>query len=199
MIKKYVHISLLFIIGMGLICLIIKKDNQLYKIEEKILEIITHSQSTTCLELKLLNRSLKNMYYKKQDDHALRTHVSIERFVGLINSNKIIPARNATFHNINDCHNLKYLSRNGHYEYIVKVEKDENGNNLFIKIVTNSINKGTYNFFNQEGRWWQRSLHHFDVIFWLLYGTSYEDQSTVSDRLDFYFNRNNACGGLDEN
>lgn len=195
MLKKYTHITLLFIISMGLFFLILKKNNQLYEFEEKILEIITHSQSTTCLELKLVNSSIKNMYYKKQDNHGLRTHVSIERFVELIDANKIIPARNATFHNINDCHNLKYLSRNGRYEYIVKVEKDENGNNLFINIVTNPINKGTYNYFNQEGRWWQRNLHHIDVIFWLLYGTSYEDKSTVDDRLAFYFNRNNMCGG----
>jgi len=185
-----VLISLITLFG-----LMIKKNDQLYEIEEKIVDIIVNSQSTTSIELKLFNSTIKKAYYDKQEVHHRKTDISIERFVELFNANKIILAKNSSFHNIDDCNNYKYISRDGHDEYIVKVEKDDNGNNLYVTIVTDPINKGTYNIFNQEGSWWQRNLHHIDLILWLLYGTSYEDQSTIDKRLAFYFNRNNFCGG----
>ncbi len=178
-----------------LIFMVVKKSEGIYKIEEKILSLIIHSQHTTGIELKLFQSKIRNIYYNKQSTHEKKTNITIEQFMELVDSNKVKLARNATFHNINDCHNLKYLSHHGRYEYIVKVEKDENGNDLYIKIVKDPINKGTYNYFNQEGNWLQRSMHHVDVILWLLYGTGDSDPSSFDERLTFYFNRKNKCGG----
>ncbi len=192
---KWILKILLFIMFLMAVGFVGNKNKHLYIMEEKMLEIIINAQDTTSIELKLLNQFTKNGYYEKQNEQSTITNISLERFNDLIASNQIILARNANFHNINDCHNIKYLSQNGKYEYIIKVEKDENGNSVFKGFVTEPINKGTYNYFNQEGNFFQRSLHHMDVMLWFLYGTSYEDFSSFSDRLSFYFIRENGCGG----
>ncbi len=181
-----------------LLVLLISNNHLLYKIEALMLEIINNSQPTVSLELNYLSSNIKKYYNDKQKINNLRNNISIEELREMVDSNKLKKARKASFHNINDCGNLKYLSKDGHFEYIVKATRDEDGKYLFIDIVKDPINRGTYNFFNQEGNWWNRLLHHVDVNLWLLYGTGYDDKSTISDRLFFYFTRKGECGDDDE-
>lgn len=189
--------SLLFIIFIIFFFIVLNKFNLLYCFETKIIRVALPEQSRFGIDI--IDKKLENYYYEKQGFHNSETNISIERFIQLVESNELRLARNARLHNINDCYNLKYLSKDGKLEYIVKVEKDANGNIIFKELVTDSVNKGTYNYFNQSGTFWQRSFHQFDVIYWLLYGTSRQDTSTICWRLTVYFSEESTCGGLSTN
>ncbi len=186
--------NLTFLIFFTILFMIMNKFNLLYCFETSLMRIALPEQNR--LGINIIDSTFKNHYYDKQDYHNSITDISIERFIQLVEDNELRLARNARLHNINDCNNFKYLSKDGRFEYIVKIEKDVNGNIIFKEIVTDSINRGTYNFFNQSGNFWQRSFHHFDVIFWLLYGTSNQDASTICWRLNVYFKSESKCGGL---
>lgn len=143
-------------------------------------------------------KSIEWFYFTLQDRHGERTDVNLELFEELVERRQLVRARNASLHNLHDCDNLKYLSLNGKNEYIVKVEYEEDGDVIFVEIITDHVNKGTYNLFNQEGTWLTRKLHKVDVYLWILYGTGRDDPTNIFQRLYYLYNRPNSCDSLEE-
>jgi hypothetical protein len=176
-------------------------DNYKQKIEMLHLDVDMDAFSVTISYKKffVLNlpyvafQTLGSIYDRYQDRNFEMTTIDIEVFKELVNRNQVRQAKNAVFHNINDCNNFKYLSRNGKYEYIVKVEIDEDGSISYVSMVKDPINRGTYNLFNQEGKWFERKGHIIDVYLWLLYGTGKDDQSSFSERFSILRNRPTFC------
>lgn len=129
-----------------------------------------------------------------QYKHTIKTNVSFELFMKMVERGQLKRARHANFHNINDCNNVKYLSLDGRYEYIIKVAYNDAGEMVFVDFVRDGINRGTYNLFNQEGSKVARSLHKIDVYLWVLFGTGIDDPSSIIERLNFFlFRKPQGC------
>lgn len=194
--KKLIPLLICIIIFFGF-NLLLKQHNEWLKqilyVEEKVVKISLNDQNSFGLPLTVIYHYFENIYNNKQEIQDRKANISMEQLLERIDSNELIEARHATFHNIRDCNNIKYLSRSGAYEYIVKIEKDENGEYTFIKIIDDPTNKGTYNFYNQEGNIWQRKFHHVDVVFWIIFGTGHHDNSKIYERLEFYFTKSTFC------
>jgi hypothetical protein len=133
-----------------------------------------------------LYKTTEIVYDYIQLRHMNRTDINIELFKELVERGQIRRARNATFHNIGDCNNLKFLTHDGKDEYITKVSYTENGELTYLSLVYDGVNRGTYNFFNQEGLWITRKLHKIDVYLWVFYGTGSDDPTSLIQRLLFF-------------
>ena len=132
-----------------------------------------------------ISKTVELIYDYNQYQHSKRTDVNIELIAELVERGQIKQARSATFHNIRDCNNVKYISSNGRDEYIVKIDYTESGEVIYLSLVRDGVNRGTYNLFNQEGPLLTRRLHKIDIYLWILYGTGISDTSTLRER--FYF------------
>jgi hypothetical protein len=147
-----------------------------------------------------LFKTTELVYDYIQLKHINRTDITVELFKELVERGQLKRARNAAFHNIGDCNNVKYLTHNGKDEYIAKVNYTDNGEIMYLSLVYDGVNRGTYNFFNQEGLWITRKLHKIDVYLWVFYGTGGDDPTSVIERFLFFLQpKPDVCQSMEVN
>lgn len=80
--------------------------------------------------------------------------------------------------NPNASENKKYMSKDGMYEAVY--DKDKN----LVTEYTDAINMGTFNFVGDYKGSIVGSIGHaqYDIVPWILYGTSEQDPLTVNDK-----------------
>ena len=82
--------------------------------------------------------------------------------------------------------NVKFVSVDGHQEYVF---------NELGQLVTDPVNKGTYNYCSHE----KDPVGHFlnDVIPWIKYGTGYDDPTTPLERCGIFIGAYKYQGSVD--